>query len=142
MAVAVAAPILAAGVGLTLYAMGDAAVFFYTPAQAKLKAVPAGRTIRIGGLVEKGSVQKRANGSVAFRVTDLQASDAVEFQGDLPDLFREGQGVVAQGAFRPDGVFAAHEVLAKHDERYMPKDVTEALKKSGKWRGGETSSSR
>jgi cytochrome c-type biogenesis protein CcmE len=142
MAVAVAAPILAGGVGLTLYAMGDAAVFFYTPEQAKQKAVPAGRTIRIGGLVEKGSLQKRANGLVAFRVTDLQASDAVEFQGDLPDLFREGQGVVAQGVFRPDGVFAAREVLAKHDERYMPKDVAEALKKSGKWRGGDTSSTR
>jgi cytochrome c-type biogenesis protein CcmE len=135
MAVAIAAPILAAGVALSLYAMGDAAVFFYTPAQAAEKHVPAGRTIRIGGLVQVGSVKKTPDGRVMFGVTDRKASSSVEFKGDLPDLFREGQGVVAQGAFRSDGVFQAKEVLAKHDERYMPKEVADALKKNGEWRG-------
>ena len=134
MAVAVAAPILAAGVALSLYAMGDAAVFFYTPAQAKAKHVPTGRTVRIGGLVEKGSVSKTPDGRVMFGVTDRIATDRVEFRGDLPDLFREGQGVVTQGSYRSDGVFVAREVLAKHDEKYMPKDVADALKKSGQWR--------
>jgi cytochrome c-type biogenesis protein CcmE len=135
MAVAIAAPILAAGVALSLYAMGDAAVFFYTPAQALEKHVPAGRTIRIGGLVQVGSVKKTPDGRVMFGVTDNKAASSVEFKGDLPDLFREGQGVVAQGAFRGDGVFQAKEVLAKHDERYMPKEVADALKKNGQWRG-------
>jgi cytochrome c-type biogenesis protein CcmE len=135
MAVGVAAPILALAVGLSLYAMGDAAVFFYSPAQAAEKHVPTGRTIRLGGLVEDGSVKKTPDGTVSFGVTDRKASDRVVFKGDLPDLFREGQGVVAQGAFGPDGVFVAREVLAKHDERYMPKEVADALKKSGEWRG-------
>jgi cytochrome c-type biogenesis protein CcmE len=137
MIVAIAAPILAAGAGLSLYAMGDAAVFFYTPVQAKAKHVPAGRTIRIGGLVKRGSVQRLADGAVRFGVTDNQADANVEFKGELPDLFREGQGVVAQGAFREDGVFAAKEVLAKHDEKYMPKELADELKKSGQWRGPE-----
>ncbi len=137
---AVAAPILALAVGLSLYAMGDAAVFFYSPAQVEAKHVPPGRTIRLGGLVEMGSVKKAADGAVSFGVTDRIASDRVVFRGDLPDLFREGQGVVAQGAFRPDGVFMAREVLAKHDEKYMPKEVADALKKNGEWRGGNTMS--
>ena len=135
MAVAVAAPVLGLGVALALYAMGDAAVFFYTPSQALAKHVPKGRTVRIGGLVAAGSVVKSPDGRVRFVVTDKIATDRVEFQGDLPDLFREGQGVVTQGAFRGDGVFVAKEVLAKHDERYMPKEVADALKKSGQWRG-------
>jgi cytochrome c-type biogenesis protein CcmE len=135
MAIGIAAPVLALAVGLSLYAMGDAAVFFYSPAQAAEKHVPAGRTIRLGGLVENGSVKKASDGTVSFGVTDRKATDQVVFRGDLPDLFREGQGVVAQGAFGPDGVFIAREVLAKHDERYMPKEVADALKKSGEWRG-------
>lgn len=133
--VAVAAPILALAAGLSLYAMGDAAVFFYSPAQVEAKHVPPGRTIRLGGLVEAGSVVKLPDGTVRFGVTDRKASDRVVFKGDLPDLFREGQGVVAQGAFDGSGVFVAREVLAKHDERYMPKEVADALKKSGEWRG-------
>jgi cytochrome c-type biogenesis protein CcmE len=132
---AIAAPVLGVSVGLSLYAMGDAAVFFYSPSQAAAKHVPAGRTIRLGGLVETGTVQKLDDGVVRFRVVDHAGGDPVMFKGDLPDLFREGQGVVAQGAFRPDGVFEAREVLAKHDERYMPKEVADALKKSGEWRG-------
>jgi cytochrome c-type biogenesis protein CcmE len=133
--VSIAAPILALAAGLSLYAMGDAAVFFYSPAQAAEKHVPAGRTIRLGGLVETGSVSKTPDGSVSFGVTDRKATDKVVFKGDLPDLFREGQGVVAQGSFDGSGVFVAREVLAKHDERYMPKEVSDALKKSGEWRG-------
>lgn len=135
MAVAIAAPVLALAAGLSLFAMGDAAVFFYSPAQAAEKHVPAGRTIRLGGLVETGSVKKTPDGQVSFGVTDRKRTDRVVFKGDLPDLFREGQGVVAQGAFDSAGVFVAREVLAKHDERYMPKEVSDALKKSGEWRG-------
>lgn len=134
MVVAAAAPVLALAAGLSLYAMGDAAVFFYSPAQAAEKQVPPGRTVRLGGLVQAGSVVKHPDGRVEFAVTDHRAVDKVVFQGDLPDLFREGQGVVAQGAFTSSGVFEAREVLAKHDERYMPKEVTDALKKSGEWR--------
>ena len=138
MVVAVAAPVVALAAGLSLYAMGDAAVFFYSPSQAKAKGVPPGRTIRIGGLVQGGSLARDPGGVVRFEVTDKVAVSPVVFKGDLPDLFREGQGVVAQGAFRPDGVFEAREVLAKHDERYMPKEVADALKKSGQWRPDTT----
>ena len=133
-AVAFAAPILGLAVGLSLYAMGDAAVFFYSPAQARAKHVPAGRLVRLGGLVQMGSVKKLDDGEVRFEVTDRAAAAQVVYRGDLPDLFREGQGVVTQGVFRPDGVFEAREVLAKHDEKYMPKEVADALKKSGEWR--------
>ena len=94
-----------------------------------------GRLVRLGGLVEAGSVRKLPDGDVRFGVADHAAADEVVYHGDLPDLFREGQGVVTQGVFRPDGVFEAREVLAKHDERYMPKEVADALKRSGEWRG-------
>ena len=134
MLVAAAAPVVAAAAGLSAYALGDAAVFFYSPAQARAKGVPPGRTVRLGGLVARGSLKQGSDGLVRFAVTDLKAADRVEFRGDLPDLFREGQGVVAQGAFRSDGVFEAREVLAKHDERYMPKEVADSLKASGQWR--------
>jgi cytochrome c-type biogenesis protein CcmE len=133
-AVAAAAPILAAAVGLSLWAMGDAVVFFYDPSEALAKHVPAGRTVRLGGLVETGSVRKRSDGSVIFRVTDRRADAEVVYRGDLPDLFREGQGVVAEGAFDGSGVFLARQVLAKHDERYMPPEVAKALKAKGEWR--------
>ena len=135
LAVAVAAPILAAAAALSLYAMGDAAVFFYSPSQAKQKQAPVGRTIRLGGLVQAGSVIKHPDGRVEFGVTDNVLTDKVIYRGELPDLFREGQGVVTQGAFDAAGVFQAREVLAKHDEKYMPKEVADALKKSGEWRG-------
>ena len=84
---------------------------------------------------------KGADGTVRFGVTDNQAASPVEFKGELPDLFREGQGVVAEGAYREDGVFVAKEVLAKHDEKYMPKEVADELKKSGQWRGGPNAGS-
>ncbi len=134
-AVAVAAPVLAAAAGLALYAAGDSASFFYSPSQAQKAHVLAGRTIELGGLVAKGSLVKRPDGTVDFAVMDHAARSQVSYRGDLPDLFREGQGVVTKGAFRPDGVFEASEVLAKHDERYMPREVTQALKASGEWRG-------
>jgi cytochrome c-type biogenesis protein CcmE len=135
MVVAIAAPVLAAAAGLAFYAMGDAVSFFYSPSQAVNARVPAGRAIELGGLVVKGSVVKRPDGAVEFVVADYRARDKVAYRGDLPDLFREGQGVVTKGAFRDDGVFEATEVLAKHDERYMPREMIKALKESGEWRG-------
>ena len=140
--VALAAPILAAAAGLTLYAMGDTVSLFYSPAQAHAARVPAGHPFELGGLVAKGSVVKRPDGSVDFVVMDHAARDQVVYHGDLPDLFREGQGVVTKGAYRADGVFEASEVLAKHDERYMPREVTRALKASGEWRGDDAQGPR
>ena len=131
---AVAAPILAAAVGLSLYAMRDAVVFFYGPSEARAQHVPAGRVVRLGGLVQPGSVGRTADGSIQFRIADHVTQTPVVFRGELPDLFREGQGVVAQGAFEASGQFRASQILAKHDERYMPKEVVQALKKSGEWR--------
>lgn len=132
---AVIAPILALSVGLALWGLGDSVSYFYTPSQADKAKPPAGRSIQLGGLVANGSVVKHPNGGVEFTVEDKQATDKVVFQGDLPDLFREGQGVVAVGAFRRDGVFEAKRVLAKHDEKYMPREVANALKAQGEWRG-------
>jgi cytochrome c-type biogenesis protein CcmE len=129
-----AAPILALAVGLSLYAMRDAVVFFYGPSEAQVQKVPAGRIVRLGGLVEPGSLSHAADGAVMFRIADRRTASPVVFQGQLPDLFREGQGVVAQGSFDASGRFHATQVLAKHDERYMPKEVVDALKKSGEWR--------
>ena len=133
--VAAIAPVLALAVGLALWGLGDAVSFFYTPSQAAQAHPPPGRSIQLGGLVAKGSLVKHADGGVEFTVEDQRALDHVVFQGDLPDLFREGQGVVAVGAFRKDGVFEAKRVLAKHDERYMPKELQKALKAQGEWRG-------
>lgn len=133
--VAAIAPVLALAVGLTLYGLSDSISYFYTPSQAQTAKPPAGRAIQLGGLVEKGSVVKSSNGRVEFVVRDQTAKALVSYQGDLPDLFREGQGIVATGSFRGDGVFQAKQVLAKHDERYMPREVSKALKKQGEWRG-------
>ncbi len=133
---AVIAPVLAVAVGLTLWGLRDSISFFYTPSQAEAAKVAPGRTIQLGGLVSNGSLVKHHDGRVEFTVADREATDRVVYQGDLPDLFREGQGVIATGAFRADGVFVADRVLAKHDERYMPREVTKALKEQGEWRGG------
>jgi cytochrome c-type biogenesis protein CcmE len=130
------APVLALAVGLTLWGLRGSISFFYTPTQAAAAKPPPGRSVQLGGLVAQGSVVKHADGAVEFTVADQHAADKVVFQGDLPDLFREGQGVVAVGAFRPDGVFQARSVLAKHDEKYMPREVADQLKKQGEWRGG------
>ncbi len=129
--------LLGAAAALVLYAMNDTLVFFYSPSELLAKQVPPGRTLRIGGLVETGSVARDADGTtVHFRVTDTAKTVAVVYKGILPDLFREGQGVVAEGTMSQDGVFVAAEVLAKHDEKYMPKEVVDALKKSGRWQEG------
>jgi len=117
---------------LVLTAFEDSLVFFHSPSDLAEKPVPAGRTFRLGGLVEEGSVEK--NGViVSFRVTDMATSVPVTFKGLLPDLFREGQGVVTEGSLDEDGMFVASNVLAKHDENYMPPEVAESLKKSGHW---------
>ena len=133
---AVAAPILAVAVGLSLWASRSAIVFFYGPSDARAQHVPAGQTVRLGGLVQPGSVIKASNGEVRFSIADKAGAVPTVFHGELPDLFREGQGVVAQGEFDHAGVFVAKEVLAKHDEKYMPKEVVDALKKSGEWQKG------
>ncbi|MBX3477487.1 MAG: cytochrome c maturation protein CcmE [Brevundimonas sp.] len=128
------APVLALAVGLSLWAMRGSVTYFFSPSEVTEAAAPAGRNIRLGGLVVAGSVQRRADGEVAFTVTDNAAETPVIYRGDLPDLFREGQGIVAEGAFDADRVFHARQVLAKHDETYMPREVAERLKAQGEWR--------
>ena len=127
--------LLATAAALMLSAFEDNIVFFYSPTEVLDKKVGAERRVRIGGLVEDGSV-KKAGIEVTFRVTDLANVIPVTYTGILPDLFREGQGVIAEGRF-VNGVFRADEVLAKHDETYMPPEVAEALKKSGRWQETE-----
>lgn len=123
--------------GLVLSALSDNLVFFYSPTELRAKAVPDGERVRIGGLVETGSVTHEADGrTIEFRVTDGKEDVPVTYTGVVPDLFREGQGVVVEGALAPNGDFRAAEVLAKHDEKYMPKEVVDALKKSGRWQEG------
>jgi cytochrome c-type biogenesis protein CcmE len=118
---------------LVLTAFRDNLVFFYSPSDLQTKKVPDGRSIRLGGLVESGSVKREADGrTLDFRITDGSAGVAVVYKGDIPDLFREGQGVVAEGKLE-GGTFRAASVLAKHDENYMPSEVVDALKRSGHW---------
>lgn len=127
---------LGSATALALAAFRDNLVFFLAPSDLAAKAPPAGRTFRLGGLVEQGSVQRSTDAgrpAAKFRVTDGGASVDVTYVGILPDLFREGQGVVALGVLQADGSFRAAEVLAKHDETYMPRDVADALKKAGYW---------
>ena len=128
--------VLGAAVALVLSALSDNLVFFYSPTQVAEKHPGPERRLRIGGLVEQGSVKKDGQ-EVRFTVTDLQKTVPVVYRGLLPDLFREGQGVIAEGTLGADGTFAAREVLAKHDENYMPKEVADALKQSGHWQEGE-----
>ena len=135
---AFAGGVLVVAAGLMFFALGDAVSFFYTPSQAKAAAVPVGRTIQLGGLVREGSIVKHPDGQVEFTVVDNAEAVTplrVLYRGELPDLFREGQGVVAKGAFVPGGDFRAEQVLAKHDEKYMPRELEKALKESGEWRG-------
>ena len=121
---------------LVLYALEDSIVFFYSPTELATKNLPPDRRVRIGGLVVTGSVKRGADGlTVRFRVTDNAHTLPVQYRGILPDLFREGQGVVAEGRMGPDGRFNADEVLARHDETYMPPEVADALKKAGMWQG-------
>ncbi|WP_305986396.1 cytochrome c maturation protein CcmE [Roseibium sp. MMSF_3544] len=132
-----AGAVLAVALALILFALNDQIVFFQSPTDITEKSIPAGQRIRLGGLVEEGSVVRADNAEVSFRVTDMANVVAVTYKGILPDLFREGQGVVTEGIIGPDGTFVADSVLAKHDENYMPKEVAEALKDQGHWQGGE-----
>jgi cytochrome c-type biogenesis protein CcmE len=126
--------LLAVAAALVLNAMRDSIVFFSTPAMVAEKHVAAGKRFRLGGLVEKGSLLRGDNLAVSFKVSDGSAELPVAYTGILPDLFREGQGVVAEGALDSSGVFRADTVLAKHDETYMPREVADALKKQGLWK--------
>ncbi len=129
--------VLGIAVALVLAAFEDNLVFFSSPTDVYAQSIPADRKFRLGGLVEEASIQKSDDGlTTLFRVTDLSNAVPVTYTGILPDLFREGQGVVTEGRLRADGVFVADSVLAKHDENYMPPEVVEALKKSGAWQGG------
>lgn len=136
--VALGALAMAAAAALVLSAFEEEIVFFYAPSDLAEAATPPPRAFRLGGLVEEGSVEKASDGvTVRFRITDGPNAVPVVYAGILPDLFREGQGVVTEGELGPDGVFTAREVLAKHDENYMPKEVADALKESGQWRHAE-----
>ena len=127
---------LGGAVALILMAFEDNIVFFYSPTEITQKQLKSDQRLRLGGLVVAGSVM-RSNGNpvVTFNVTDLETSVPISFKGILPDLFREGQGIVAEGSYRK-GMFFATEVLAKQDETYMPKAIADALRKSGQWKGG------
>ena len=127
--------LLGAALALVLTAVEDSLVFFYTPSDLAERPAPPDSLFRLGGLVEAGSVRKEG-ATTFFNVTDLTRTIPASYTGVLPDLFREGQGVVAEGTLTADGKFTAREVLAKHDETYMPKEVAEALRKSGQWRDG------
>ena len=126
--------VLALAVALVLGALKDSIVFFNSPTDVVEKQIKPGMRIRIGGLVKEGSVARGDSLAVRFEVTDGKSTIPVAYQGLLPDLFREGQGIVAEGALDPTGTFRADSVLAKHDETYMPKEVADALKKQGHWK--------
>jgi cytochrome c-type biogenesis protein CcmE len=126
--------VLAVAVALMLSAFRDSIVFFNSPSDVAEKHVAPGTRIRLGGLVKTGSLVRNDNMRIRFEVTDGNREVPVAYQGVLPDLFREGQGVVAEGALDGAGMFNADTILAKHDETYMPKEVADALKKSGHWK--------
>ena len=126
--------LLAGAAAIVLNVLSDNLVFFYSPTDLLTQHVPDGRRLRIGGLVADHSVRKAADGkTVTFDVTDERNQVAVIYTGALPDLFREGQGVVVEGMREPNGTIMASTVLAKHDERYMPPEVVDALKRAGRW---------
>ena len=128
--------VLGVAAGLVLFAMRDSIVFFYGPSELAEKALSPGTRLRIGGLVKDGSVVKGENKSISFIITDSNKEVRVAYVGQVPDLFREGQGVVAEGVLVGPGQFRADSVLAKHDEKYMPREVADALKKQGVWNDG------
>ena len=131
--IAVALAVLGGGIGLILVALRDNVVFFYSPTELTEKHIAPGQSLRVGGLVKEGSAQKLGGDRIYFVVTDLKQDVAVSYTGALPDLFREGQGVVIEGALEAPGKFRATTVLAKHDENYMPRDVADKLKAQGLW---------
>lgn len=124
---------LGAATALTFYALGQKASYFYMPADLQTANLQPGQRIRLGGLVENGTIVRGQGTEVAFGVTDSEKTVKVRYTGILPDLFREGQGVITEGSFGPDGVFIADSVLAKHDENYMPREVADSLKQKGVW---------
>ena len=126
--------VLSLAVLLVAVALRDTIVFFHTPKEVAEKAIPPGKRIRLGGLVAQGSLVRGAGTSVEFAITDTVRTITVSYTGILPDLFREGQGVVAEGKLDPAGRFLADTVLAKHDENYMPPEVAKALKEQGVWK--------
>lgn len=126
--------VLALAAVLVLTALKDSIVFFNSPSDVVEKNIAPGTRIRLGGLVKPGTLERGDNLAVRFEVTDGNRGIKVAYQGILPDLFREGQGVIAEGALEPGGTFKADSVLAKHDEKYMPKEVADALKKQGHWK--------
>lgn len=127
----------AGGTALVVTALSDNIQYFNSPSDVAARHVAPGVFFRVGGLVEKGSVDHEKSGEVRFVVTDGRATVPVEYKGVLPDLFREGQGVIAVGALNSSGTFDASEVLAKHDEKYMPPEVVDALKRAGRWKEGQ-----
>ncbi|MBI2719362.1 MAG: cytochrome c maturation protein CcmE [Rhizobiales bacterium] len=131
--------VLGIALGLVLYALRDSIVFFYTPSEMAEKNVAPGQRLRVGGLVEKGSWKKGEGTVSSFVVTDTIKSVTVTYNGQLPDLFREGQGAVVEGVLDASGTFVADTVLAKHDEKYMPKDLADKLKEKGVWKDGQGS---
>ncbi len=133
--IGMAGGVLALALGLVLYAMSDTIVFFHAPADVAAKGVQPGTRFRLGGLVKEGSIKRGENQLITFEVVDTHGSLPVRYQGILPDLFREGQGVVTEGVLEPTGVFKADTVLARHDENYMPREVADALKNQGHWQG-------
>jgi cytochrome c-type biogenesis protein CcmE len=137
--IGIAGAVLALALGLVLTAMNDSIVFFHAPADVQAKNVQPGTRFRLGGLVKEGSVKRGENQVVAFEVMDATGAIPVRYQGLLPDLFREGQGVVTEGVLEPSGTFRADTVLAKHDETYMPREVADALRRQGHWQGEEPS---
>ncbi len=132
--IATGAVILACAAGLVLFAFQDSIVFFYTPSEVAEKSIQPGQRFRLGGIVSEGSVDRDSGSIVKFAVTDTAETLNVVFEGILPDLFREGQGVVTEGKLDAGGTFVADTVLAKHDENYMPKEVADKLKEQGLWR--------
>lgn len=136
MFIGAAGALLVVAAVLTFVGLRDQIVYFVAPSELAEKA-EAGQRVRLGGLVAEGSLQRDEDGAVRFDVTDGGATVTVRYEGLLPDLFREGQGVVAEGVWTPGQMFEATRVLAKHDETYMPREVAEALKQRGEWKGGD-----
>lgn len=132
--IACAGAVLAVAIGLVLYAMNDTIVFFRAPSEIAALNLAPGSRVRLGGLIKEGSIERGQDQTVTFAVMDATTSVQVRYKGLLPDLFREGQGVVAEGVLEPSGTFRADTVLAKHDEKYMPREVSDTLKKQGYWR--------
>jgi cytochrome c-type biogenesis protein CcmE len=134
--IAVAGALVALAATLMLVGFRDSVVYFYAPSELAAKA-RAGENVRIGGLVEQGSVARDGHGALLFTVTDGSARVRVRYPGQPPDLFREGQGVVVDGIYQPNATFTAQTLLARHDERYMPREVERALKARGEWKGAD-----